>query len=236
MSLYSPFPTRYVDRTDADYQKVPWYHFVLLPGKDGSGIQDFIRSSGDLQSALEVKSIPDSVPHSSAEGRELSVELLKEVISNIVSGNDADWVAGCDSLLIIHHPNKEGKLISAMANLLVSPRSGGGKKMLSIHQSDRNYSFEINLHPNEHVAQGRLIFVLVNPVDPAVVRLVERDRGGIFRFTNLYATKQNMETFAFDSLRLNVSHSLWNPEWRHRGEIRTVGGIHLSRLRDVHRM
>ena len=110
-----------------------------------------------------------------------------------------------------------------MANLLVSPRSGGGKKMLSIHQSDRNYSFEINLHPNEHVAQGRLIFVLVNPVDPAVVRLVERDRGGIFRFTNLYATKQNMETFAFDSLRLNVSHSLGIPSGDIEGKYEPLG-------------
>lgn len=69
MTLSSNFPTKYVDRTDANYRNVPWYHFVLIPRKDGSNIEDFLRSAKELQSALEIKHISDSVPHRSAEGR-----------------------------------------------------------------------------------------------------------------------------------------------------------------------
>ena len=80
--------------------------------------------------------------------------------------------------------------------------------MLSVHHADRLYSFEIDLHPNDHVAQNSLILELINPIDPAVVRLVDRDREGIFKFTSLYATKQTMEWFAFYSLSRDLSYQL----------------------------
>lgn len=208
MTGYSPFPTEYVDRTDANYQKVPWYQFVFVPRKDGSSFQDFIDTVEDLNSALEIKSLSESVPHISAEGRELTVEFLKDEVSQIISQNDAEWVDGCDGLLIIHHPSKHGKLVSVMSSLLVSPRSGGRRKMLSVHHADRVYSFEIDLQPNDRVAQDGLIFGLINPVDPAVVRLVERDRGGIFRLKSVYGTKQTMEYFAFYSFCLDLSYRL----------------------------
>ena len=208
MTGSSAFPTEYVDRTQAAYQTVPWYHFVLKPQEDGSILQDFVDRAEDLQSALEVKSISDSVPHFSAEGRELTVEILKDEVSRIISESDAEWVDGCDGLLIIHHPSKQGKLISTMSNLLMSPRSAERRKMLSVHHADRVYSFEINLQPNDRLPQDDLILGLINPEDPAVVRLVERDRRGILRFMNLYANKLIMEQFAFYSLRLNLSFHL----------------------------
>ena len=105
MTLSSAFPTEYVDRTDANYKKVPWHHFALKPGKDGSNLQDFIRSTEDLQSALGIKSIRDSVPHYSGEGRELTIELLREVVTSIISQSDTEWVAVCDGFptnLICH--------------------------------------------------------------------------------------------------------------------------------------
>ena len=208
MTGSSAFPTEYVDRTDAAYRTVPWYHFVLRPGKDGSSSQDFINSAEDLNSALEIKSLSESVPHVSAKGRELTVEFLRDEVSQIISRNDTEWVDECEGLLIIHHPNKHEKLVSVMSSLLVSPRSGGRRKMLSVHHADRLYSFEIDLYPNDHVAQDGLFFGLINSADPAVVRLVERDRGGTLRVNDLYATKQIMEEFAFYSFCLDLSYRL----------------------------
>ena len=59
MNLPSAFPTEYVDRTDPKYREIPWYQFVLIPGKDGSSLQDFNRCTEDLQSAPAVKAIRD---------------------------------------------------------------------------------------------------------------------------------------------------------------------------------
>ena len=211
MTLPSTFPTKYVDRTDAKYGNVPWYHFVLIPGKDGSNIDDFLRSAKELQSALEIKQISDSVPRRSAEGRDLNIDFLKEEFSRIISLNDPDWVAGCDGLFIIHHPIKEEKLTSAMAHLLTSPRSAGRKKLLSVQHAGQSYSLEVELHSNDQMAQDSLIYGLTNPSDPAVVRLVERGREEVIRFLDMYADKETMEWFALASFGGNVAHSLEIP-------------------------
>ena len=223
MNLSSAFPTKYVDRTDANYQEVPWYHVVLIPGKDGNRPQDFIRSNEDLQSALGIKSIRDSVPHYFGEGRELTIELLKEIVTGIISQNDPDWIAGCDGLFIIHHPCKEAKLISAMANLLASPRTDGHKKLLSVQHGSRPSSLEIDLYSNDRMAEDGLILGLINPADPAVVRLVERHRGEVLKLTNRHAGKESMEWFAFHSLRRNVGHNLEIPPEDIPGEYEPLG-------------
>ena len=57
MTFSSAFPTKYVDRSDVDYRKVPWHQFFLIPREDGSSPQDYIRTWADLQSALEIKSL-----------------------------------------------------------------------------------------------------------------------------------------------------------------------------------
>ena len=104
MDTSSVFPTEYVDRGDPNYWRVPWYQFVFNPDEEGSSLQDFIDSAEDLNAALEIKSLSDSVPHISAEGRELTVEFIRDEVSQIISRNNAEWVDGCDGLLIIHHP------------------------------------------------------------------------------------------------------------------------------------
>ena len=223
MTGTSPFPTEYVDREDPEYWKVPWYQFIFMPGKDGSNWQDFIDRAEDLNSALEVKSLLESVPHVSAEGRELTAEFLKDVVSEIISQNDAEWVAGCDGIFIIHHPGKQRKLVSAMSTLLLSPRNGGRTKMLSVNHAGRLYSFDIHLQPNDYVAQDGLIFGLINAADPAAVRLVEKDRGGIFGLTSLYGGKQTMENFAFYSLCADLSHHLEIPAKNMDGKYEPLG-------------
>ena len=207
MNLSSIFPTNYVDRADARYRSVPWYHFVLIPGKEGSKVEDFLRSAKDLQSALEIKYLDDSVPHRSAEGQELNIDFLKEEFARIISLNDPEWVSGCDGLLIIHHPIKEEKLTSVMAHLPASPRNSGRNKLISVQHGGLSYSFEVELHSNDQMAQDSLIYGLTNPLDPAVVRLVERDRQEVIMFTAMYAEKEIIEWFALASLGSNVAHS-----------------------------
>ena len=205
VTFSSAFPTEYVDRSDVDYRKVPWHQFFLIPREDGSSPQDYIRTWADLQSALEIKSLVDSVPHHSADGRELTVELLRDEASSIISNTDAESVYGCTGLLVIYHPNKEGKLVEAMASLLGSPRSAGRNKLLSVQHEGRPYSFEIKLHPNDRMAEDGLILGLINPSDPAAVRLAEKDPAGDLTITNLYANKEAMEWFAFHSISLGLT-------------------------------
>lgn len=211
MTPSSTFPTKYVDRQDVDYQKVPWYHFILIPRKEGSSPQDYIQRMEDLQSALEIKQLGDSAQRFDAHGRELTIEFLKEEVARIMSANDDEWLVGCSGLFIIHHPCKQEKLISAMANLLKSPRGAGSKKLLSVQHGGRTYCLEVELQPNNHMSQDGLILGLINPVNPAVVRLVERDRREILRFSNLYASKENMEWSAFESLRGYISFNFEIP-------------------------
>ena len=209
MTFSSAFPTKYVDRSDVDYRKVPWHQFFLIPREDGSSPQDYIRTWADLQSALEIKSLVDSVPHHSADGRELTAELLRDEASSIISNTDVEWVSGCTGLLVIYHPNKEGKLVEAMASLLGSLRSAGRNKLLSVQHEGRPYSFEIKLHPNDRMAEDGLILGLINPSYPAVVRLAEKDREGNLTFTNRDANKKEaMEWFAFHSISTDLSCDL----------------------------
>ena len=223
VTFSSAFPTQYVDRSDADYWKVPWHKFILIPRKDGSSPQDYIRTLADLQSALEIKSLVDSVPHHSADGRELTAEFFRDEASSIISNTDVEWLSGCTGLFVIYHPNKEGKLVEAMASLLRSPRNAGRNKILSVQHEDRSYSFEIELHPNDHMATDGLILGLINRSDPAAVRLAEKDRGGDLTITNLYANKEAMERFAFHSISLDLSCDLGIPPEEINGKYEPLG-------------
>ena len=53
MTLSSAFPIKFVDRTKAGYQEVPWYQFVLIPKRSGSSLKEFVEAAEDLRSALE---------------------------------------------------------------------------------------------------------------------------------------------------------------------------------------
>ncbi len=209
MSSSSPFPIKYVDRKDADYWKVPWHQIILIPKKDGNSLKDFNRRLTDLQSALEIQSLKDSIPHHSADGRKLTVELLKEDAASMISTADTEWLAGCIGFLIIHRPSKGSQLTKAMANLLESPRSAGGKKLLSVQHEGRPYSFEVELHPNNHMAGDAVILGFINPSDPAVVQLANQK--GTLTFTDLYADKESMEWFAFHSIGQDLSRRFGIP-------------------------
>ena len=51
--MTSAFPTKYVKKEDPEYQKLPWYQFVLIPGKQGSTVNEYRRASNSLRAALE---------------------------------------------------------------------------------------------------------------------------------------------------------------------------------------
>ena len=115
--MTSSFPTKYVKRGDPEYQKLPWYQLVLIPGKQGSTVNDYRRASNTLRAALESKGLSESVPHTPANGRELILDFLREEVSHIISQNDLGWVRGCDSLLVRYHPAKREKLTSILSHL-----------------------------------------------------------------------------------------------------------------------
>ena len=200
MTSRSAFPTKFVDRSDVNYRNVPWHHLILIPKKEGSSLQDFIRRAEDLQSAMEIKYLEEIAPHYDAHGRELTLDYLKDEATQLIARNDPEWVSGCKGLFIIHHPSKAEKLSLALANLVDSPRGVGRQKLLSVRHEGQSYSLEIQLIPNVHMRQDGLIFGLVNPEDPANFRLIEEDRGQILNFSELYNDKELMEHFALYSL------------------------------------
>ena len=125
--------------------------------------------------------------------------------------------------MIVHHPDRYADLVSLLSNLPVSGPSAGQQKLFSVHHSDRIYCFEIELEVNYHVSPTSLIFMLINPTDPAAERLVENDREGELRFTDLYASKQVMEWFAFRSLCVDLSNRLGIPVEEINGQYEPLG-------------
>ena len=206
--MASDFSLRYVDRTDPEYRKVPWYHFVLLPGEHGSPERDFIRTAKDLHSAVEDKILSDTVPHTDADGRELTLEFLKDQVAEIISCNDYEWVRGCDGILALHSPDKREKLVSILANLPLTHHDTGLQKLLSVRHNGQTFALKVGLFENRHVHQNSIVIGLTNPEEPAAVRLVENDGGGSIQFTTFNATKQAMEHFALHSLCVDLCSHL----------------------------
>lgn len=203
--MTSSFPTKYVKRGDPEYQKLRWYQFVLIPGKQGSTVNDYRRASNTLRATLESKEISESVPHIPANGRELTLDFLREEASHIISQNDLGWVRGCDSLLVRYHPIKREKLTSILSNL---PLSADGRKLLSVHNEKEAFAFKVDLFEDEYMNQDSVVIGLVNSSDPAVEHLVETDRMDGLRFSPLYSSKEDMEHFALRSLRLDLCSRL----------------------------
>jgi hypothetical protein len=199
--MTSSFPTKYVKREDPEYQKLPWYQFVLIPGKQGSTVNDYRRASNTLRAALESKELSKSVPHTPANGRELTLGFLREEASHIISQNDLVWVRGCDSLLVRYHPTKRERLTSILSHL---PLSTDYRKLLVVHHQNETFAFKLDLFEDEYMNQDSIVIGLVNPTDPAVQRLVERDRMDGFRFSPVYASKEDMEHFALHSLCVDL--------------------------------
>ena len=199
-----PFPTEYVDKEDPAYQNSPRFQTILKPGKRGSRINDYLRTANDLEAALDSKILSESTPHIPASGRELSLGLLREEVGEIIARNDVEWVRGCDSLLIRHHPVKRERLLSILSVLLSAPRPNDYSKLLSVRHKGEIFVFKVVLHEDEYMRKDSVLIIPVNRTDPAVVRLAEKDRTGGVRFSHLYGSKEVMECFALNSLRLDL--------------------------------
>ena len=198
--MTSPFPTEYVDKGNPVYQKLPRFQFTLKPGKGGSSINDYKRALNDLGTAAESQILSESVPHVPANGRELSLEFLKEEATHIISRCGVDWFRGCDFLQVRHHPIKSEKLVSILSRLLFAPRLNHYAKLLSIRHKGEFFVLEVVLDEDEYMPEDSILIIPVNPSDPAAVRLTEHERTDGFRFSELYGSKKDMETFALESL------------------------------------
>ena len=198
------FPTMYVDKDDPEYRRSPRYQFVLIPGEHGSTYDDYRRAANNLETALESKDLSESVPRIPGNGRGLTLELLKEEAARIISQNDPDWVRGCDSLMIRYHPKKREMLTSMLSNLPMSPQSNDYRTLLSVHHREETLVFKVDLFEDEYISDDSIVIGLVNQMDPAALRLVERDRIDGFRFSTLYGSKEDMEHFALRSLCLDL--------------------------------
>ena len=209
----SSFPMVYVDKEDPEYQNVPRHHFVLIPGEQGSALHDYRRAGNVIEAALESKTLSESVPHTPANGREVTLEFLKEEAAQIISRNDQEWVGGCDSVLIRYHPIKREKLISILSSLLMSPYPNDYRKLLSVRHKGETLAFKVTLHEDEYMRQDSIMIGLVNQMYPAAVRMAETGRIDGFRFSHLYGSKKDMEDFALRSLCLDLcSHCGITPE------------------------
>ena len=183
--MTSSFPIKYVNREDPEFQKLPWYQFVLKPGKQGSTVNDYLCASNALWAALESKELSESDPDSLANGRELTLEVLKDVVADRISKNDLDWVRGCDSIQIRHHPVKHEKLTSILSHL---PVSTDYRKLLSVHHKEETFVFKVDLLENEYMIQDSFVVNLFNEMEPPAVRLAEKGRIDGFRFSHLYGS------------------------------------------------
>ena len=211
--MTSAFPTRFVDKTDPEYQTVPRFHFVLVPKPGGNTAHEFLQVTEDLKSGIEAMALSNSVPHISADGQELTLDFLKEQVAHIISQNPTEWVSGCDGLFILYHPDKREKLVSILSKLPVSPQANCPRKLLSVRYKEDVLAFEVDLHENRLISEDSLVIGLANPSDPAAEYMVESDRGEALRMTDFYATKQNSEYFAIGSLCRDLTlHRNYSPE------------------------
>ncbi len=211
--MTSAFPTRYVCKTDPEYQTVPRFHFVLVPKSGGNTAHEFFQVARDLKLGMEAMALSESVPHMSADGQELTISFLKEEAAHIISQNPTEWVGGCDRLSIMHHPGKREKLVSILSKLPVSPQPNCPRKLLSVRYKEDVFAFEVDLHENRSIPEDSLVIGLANPSDPAAEYLVESDRGEGLKITDFYAVKQNPEYFAINALCRDLAlHRNYSPE------------------------
>ena len=97
------FPNRYIDKEDPEYERWVQHVFVLQPPSKGATAQDFIQYAEDLKSALEAKTMADSdsVPRSSLAGQGLTIQSLKDHVTDIISGNPPEWIRECVGISLI---------------------------------------------------------------------------------------------------------------------------------------
>ena len=197
--MASVFPTRYVDKTDPGYREVPRYHFVLKPSPRGNTLGDYIRTMGDIKLGIEHAALDKAIPHVSDAGQSLTLDSLKNQITQIISENPPEWIRGCDGVFIIHHPDIGGKLVSIFSPLLASGLGNSFQKLLSVCHEEETFVFELCLQENRFLAEDSIIVGLRNPSDPAAECVSPSDGGEGLRFNDIYADR-NAEPFAINAL------------------------------------
>ena len=120
------FPNRYIDRGDPQYERWFRHVFVLQPPLQGATARDFIQYAQDLKSGIEAKTLADTdlIPRSSFDGQGLTLQSLKDEVTEIISTNSIEWIRGCVGVSLMHHPAKRGKLVSVLARLPESTHPG----------------------------------------------------------------------------------------------------------------
>ena len=111
------FPNRYVDKGDPQYDRAVRHIFVLQPPLQGVAALDFIEYAQDLKFGFEAKILADSdsIPRSSYGSQGLTLEALKNDVADIVTRSPIEWIRGCVSISLLHHPEKRGKLVSVLS-------------------------------------------------------------------------------------------------------------------------
>ena len=196
------FPVRHIDKTDPRYHGLPQYVFMLQPPLQGAPAHEFVRFAEDLKSGIEAKSLADSgsIPHFPRNGQYLTLQLLKDEVSGIISNNPLEWVRGCVGISLMHRPESHDKLVSLMAKLPESTDAPPGQKLLSIPHAGEVFAFKVKLHENRFLPEGSLVIWLDNPAEPAAEHLVQSGSDESLTLTELFASKENAEYFAMASL------------------------------------
>ncbi len=193
-------PNRYIDKGDTQYERWFRHVFVLQPPLRGATPRDFVQFTQDLKSAIETKTLSDtdSIPRSSFSGQGLTLQSLKDEVTDIISRNPIEWIRGCSGISLMHHPEKRGNLVSLLSKLPESAHQW--QKLLSVPYADDVFAFNMQLHENNFIPTDGLYIWLDNPSDPAAEHVVPSDGGESLTIRDVYESKQKMEYFAMMSL------------------------------------
>ena len=173
---------------------------ILRPPDRGAALGELIGITEDLKAGIDAATLSDSVPHTSADGQELSLDFLKAQVNSIASSSTIEWVRGCGSLWIMHHPDKREKLSSILSKLLDAARSPVPAKLLSVEYQNEILVFKVQLYENRFIPSGSIAVWLDNPSNPVAVRPRRRGHDDGLTLSGAYTSKETMENFAIDAL------------------------------------
>ena len=199
--MSSAFPYRHIDKDAPQYQMRSRHVFVLQPPAEGAAAHEFVRFAQDLKSGLEAKSLSDSklIPRSIFGGQELTLQSLKDEVTDITTNNPIEWIRGCVGIAVMYHPKRREKLISLFSKLPESAQAPG-HKLLSISHGGSVFVFKARLHENRFIPVAGLYIWLDNPSDPAAEHVNPNGPSEVLTLTDVYKSKQAMEYFAMMSL------------------------------------
>ena len=204
--MESRFPVRFVDKRDPQYVALPRHVLVLQPPAHGASARDYLRVVEDVKGAIQERTLSNQVPHYAASGQELTVELLKRHVTDLMSNSSIEWLRGCVGFSIAYHPTKYQKLVAVLSRLPACGTLPSAPKLMSVPFEGELFAFKIQLHEDRFISPTSLRVWLDNPSDPVAEELIPSDSDNPFTFTDIYESKQKMEFFAIDSLVSDLLH------------------------------